>query len=225
MRKLGLHADSAPPEPKLPEKRRTRSLGRRRRREREPEGFGEAVGAAALMLGLVTSAAFVGFSFHRYTLKSAHAYAVSLIERMAIDGEDAAMPPWSGSGRGPGTPTAKATFEAVRQLGGFSPHDAGTCKIASSFAVCTGTRYRCQVSGATPAGPLQAVVGLCDDGRGTAWSIDLVDVTVPTGLDGGNRTQVDAYRDGPIQYGDTPPAPESVGTKIRGLRLVRPAGR
>lgn len=202
--------------------RRPHRLRRGPPREHEPEGFGDAVGAAALMLALVTSATCVGFAWDRHNRQSAHAHAVSLIQRISEDGKAALMPYWSGSGSGPRASTAIDTFEAVHRLGDFEPGQVGTCRAASLFTLCDGNRYRCHVSGVTPAGPVEAVVGICQDGKASPWSFDLVDITMPQmGNDTGNRDQVDPQRDGAIRYGVSPPLAEPLGVKLRGARWVR----
>jgi hypothetical protein len=171
----------------------------------EPRDFGDAVQAAALMLGLVTAVAAVGFLWERNRAEAAHDFAVSMVERIAEDGDRALMPAWSGWGQGPSSATAQETFRALGDLGGLAPSEGGACKVASRFAICSGTRYRCQVSGVTPAGPVQASIGLCDDGTGSPYSFDALDLTVPmTGTDAGNRAAVDIGRDGLIRYGTTP---------------------
>lgn len=187
-----------------------------RGREREPEGLGEAVAAGALMLALMTALATVGFAWERAVQRSAHAFAVELIRRVALDGSDALLPPWSGLGQGPRATTAKATFEAMHRLGGFEATSAGACVPASQFALCRGSRYRCHVVGDTPSGPVTAAIGICRGGAsGAAWTFDTLDLTIPAdGSDPGNRADVDAS-EGAIRYGSTPPAPEPLARRSR----------
>ena len=181
----------------------------------EPEGLGEAVEAAALMLALVTALAWVGFQWQRNHEQAAHRFAVDLIERVARHGEHALVPVWSGWGRGPTSASARHTFRALRQLGGLAPGGAGRCQVASRFALCRGTRYHCQVSGATPAGPMQASIGLCSAGSGAPYTFDSFDLTLPViGSDHGNRGEVDVGRDGQIRYGTTPLAPEALPVRL-----------
>ena len=81
----------------------------------------------------------------------------------------------------------------------------GTCRVATRFVLCSGTRFHCSVSGSTPAGPVLASIGLCDAGAGTPYTFDSFDLTVPAvGDDLGNRAEVDVGRDGLIRYGTTP---------------------
>lgn len=182
---------------------------------KEPEGFGDAVQAAALMLALVTAGAAVGFVWERNRAEAAHSFAVSLVEQIAARGDHALVPTWTGWGRGPTSATAQTTFRALRRLGTLEASDKGSCKVASRFAICRGTRYRCQVSGVTPAGPITASIGLCRDGRSPAYSFDTLDLTVPaTGDDQGNRAEVDVGRDGLIRYGTTPLPPEALPVRM-----------
>jgi hypothetical protein len=180
--------------------------GRRLRftREREPEGLGEAVGAAALMLTLMTAITAVGFAWARYEARSAHAFAVWLVQHVAVAGSDADLPAWSGFGKGPEAGTAADTFEAVHRLGAFTPRSTGSCRMASNFALCGGNRYSCRVFGDTPAGVVEASVGVCDGRSGRGYSFDLLDFKIPLGPDPGNRDAVDADRDGTIRYGSSP---------------------
>ncbi len=183
--------------------------------ECEPEGFGDAVEAAALMLGLVTALAFVGFRWERNREEAAHTFAVELMERVSRHGEQALVPVWSGAGQGPASSSARHTFRALGGLGALVPAEAGACKVATRFSVCSGTRFHCHVSGTTPAGPVEASIGLCDDGSGASYSFDTFDVTLPLrGADHGNRAEVDVSRDGMIRYGTTPLPPEALPVRL-----------
>ncbi|MCW6506675.1 hypothetical protein [Lichenifustis flavocetrariae] len=183
--------------------------------ECEPEGFGDAVEAAALMLGLVTALAFVGFRWERNREEAAHTFAVELMERVARHGEHALVPVWSGAGKGPTSSSARHTFRALRGLGALVPTEAGACKVVTRFSVCSGTRFHCYVSGTTPVGPVEASIGLCDDGSGASYSFDTFDVTLPLmGADHGNRAEVDVSRDGMIRYGTTPLPPEALPVRL-----------
>lgn len=173
--------------------------------EREPEGFGDAVQAAAFMLLLVTGVAFIGFRWERGREQAAHSFAVDLVARVAERGEHALVPIWSGWGRGPTSRTARHTFRALRGLGPLVPAGVGACRVATRFALCSGTRFHCDVSGSTPAGPVRASIGLCDAGGGTPYTFDSFDLTLPAvGADLGNRADVDISQDGLIRYGTTP---------------------
>ena len=184
--------------------------------EVEPEGFAEAVAAGALTLALMVSLAAVGFAWERRQERVAHAYAISLVDRLAADGSDAHLPPWSGFGQGPGALTAKATFEALRRLGGVTA-DPGHCALASRFSVCSGSRYSCQVTGGSASGPIAVSVGLCQGGSGAAWTFDTLHLTVPTGQgDAGNRDMVVQNSDGAISYGTRAPPPDAL--PVRGRR-------
>jgi hypothetical protein len=196
-------------------------MRRARAREQEPEGLGEAVGTAALMLALMTAVTGVGFAWTRYEARSAHAFAVWLVQHVAATGGDADLPAWSGFGRGPEAETAVNTFEAVRRLGAFTPRDAGSCRMASNFALCRGNRYNCHVLGDTPAGVVEASVGVCDGSSGRGYSFDLLDFGLPLDADPGNREQVDTGRDGTIRYGSLP-LPQAP-LKVRS-RMHPPAG-
>jgi hypothetical protein len=202
--------------------RRSGHSRRRPRREREPEGFGEAVAAGAVILALMTSIAFVGFAWERSRERSAQAFATDLVERLARDGSDAAVPRWTGPGQGPQAETARATFDALRDLGGFSAGDHGGCRLETRFAVCPGTRYRCRVTGETPAGPVDAALGLCRENLHQGWSFDYLDLTVPPGGGEGNRSGVERDRDGLIRYGDTPPPPELMPPRSRRRGFAMP---
>ncbi len=185
------------------ETRRRRGL-RRRSSEQEPEGLGEAVAAGALTLAIMTSIAFVGFAWESSRERSARTFATALVEKLAQDGSDAPVPRWSGRGQGPTAETAKATFDALRDLGGFSVRGDGRCTLATQAAICGGTRYRCRITGDSPAGPVDAALGLCRETRSIGWSFDYLDITVPPGSGEGNRAGVESERDGLIRYGDTP---------------------
>ena len=154
----------------------------RRRHEQEPEGLGEAIAAGSLTLALMTALAFVGFAWERNRERSAHVLAVDLVERLSAHGREALMPPWSGYGAGPASGTAQATFDTVRRLGTFEPGSNGSCKLRSRPALCSGSRYTCEVEGRTPSGPVDARVGLCQGGTTAAWTFDELDVTVPSGV-------------------------------------------
>lgn len=181
----------------------------------EPEGFGEAVEAAALMLALMTALAWVGFQWQRRAEQEAHHFAVDLVERIADLGEGALIPVWSGFGRGPGSVHARETFRALRALGGLVPAQAGRCQVASRSALCRGTRYSCRVSGATPEGPVEAAVGLCRAASSMPYTFDTFDLKLPlVGGDGGNRGDVDVGRDGLIRYGTTPLPPEGLPVRL-----------
>lgn len=171
----------------------------------EPEGFGDAVEAAALMLALMTTLAWIGFQWQRNREEAAHRFAVDLVERIARHGDKALVPVWSGFGAGPGAPAARDAFRALGSLGGMAPDAAGHCRVASRFALCQGTRYGCQVSGVTPAGPVEASVGLCSTGAHAPYSFDTFDLTLPLAeRDAGNRGGIDVRRDGEIRYGAAP---------------------
>ncbi|MDX7950015.1 hypothetical protein P7D22_02345 [Lichenihabitans sp. Uapishka_5] len=186
----------------------------------EPEGFGDAIEAAALMLALMTALATVGFQWQRAHERSAQRFAIALVERIARHGERALVPVWSGLGRGPTSVEARHTFQALRGLGPLQALNIGTCRVASRFALCQGTRYHCQVSATTPAGPVQASVGLCSPGARAPYTFDTFDLTVPvTSDDRGNRPAVDIGRDGLIRYGTTAPRPAPLPVRSRQRHL------
>lgn len=182
--------------------------------ECEPEGLAEAVAAGSLTLALMTALAFCGFAWEQHRARSAHALAVDLVSRVSTDGQDALMPPWSGLGQGPASPTARATFEVVHNLGPFEASGTGSCRLASQFLTCAGARYRCDVMGETPSGPVAASIGLCRGGSGAPWTFDLLDVTIPAAPGGGgNRADVESERDGLIRYGTTPRLPDPISVR------------
>lgn len=183
--------------------------------ETEPEGFGDAVEAAALMLALMTALAWVGFQWQRNGEQAAHRFAVDLVERVARHGDGALVPVWSGFGPGPASANARHAFRALRALGGLEPAHTGRCKVASRFALCRGTRYSCRVSGATSAGPVEAAVGLCRTGSGAPYTFDTFDLKLPAvGGDRGDRADVGVGRDGLIRYGTTPLPPDRLPVRL-----------
>ena len=171
----------------------------------EPEGFGDAVQAAALMLAMMTALAWVGFQWQRNGERAAHSFAVDMVEEVSRHGERALLPVWSGFGPGSSSPDARRTFRAMRALGALVPMRAGRCRVASRFTLCRGTRYDCRVSGATSVGQVEAVVGLCRAGTGTPYTVDTLDLTLPMGgNDRGGRGHLFPSRDGLERYGSAP---------------------
>lgn len=183
--------------------------------EAEPDGFGDAVEAAVLMLALMTALAWVGFQWQRNAEDAAHRFAVDVVERIARRGEDALLPDWSGFGRGPTSANARQTFRALQALGELGPAAAGRCRVASRFALCRGTRYSCSVSAATPAGSVDATVGLCRADADVPYTFDTFDLRLPmVGDDRGNRDAVDVGRDGLIRYGTAPLPPDALPVRL-----------
>lgn len=181
----------------------------------EPEGFGDAVEAAALMLALMTALAGVGFTWQRDREQAAHRFAVDLVERIGRLGDATAVPVWSGFGPGPRTSSARDAFRALGHLGGLAPDAAGRCRVDSRFALCQGTRYGCQVSGRTPAGPVEVSVGLCSTGAHAPYTFDTFDLTLPLpDGDPGNRGGSAVRRDGFIRYGATPLRPAALPVRL-----------